>query len=102
MLELILTATDLLAQVAPVVPEATEVVEEVATKFLDSQGAGLGKGIGVGIVVLGAGIGIGRIGGQATEAIARQPDASGQVMGAMILTAALVEGLAFAAIFAGF
>jgi len=46
--------------------------------------------------LLGAGIGIGRIGGQATEAIARQPQASGDIRGAMILTAALIEGAALA------
>ena len=35
--------------------------------------AKLGAGIGAGIAVLGAGIGIGRIGGQAMDAMARQP-----------------------------
>ena len=36
---------------------------------------------------LGAGIGIGRIGGQATEGIARQPEASAQIQTAMIIAA---------------
>ena len=48
--------------------------------------------------LLGAGIGIGRIGGQAVEAIARQPEASGDIRGAMILTAALIEGATLAAL----
>src|SRR5260370_7968369 len=56
----------------------------------------LGAGIGIGLAVIGAGLGIGRIGGQATEAIARQPQASGDIPGAMILTAALIEGAALA------
>jgi F-type H+-transporting ATPase subunit c len=56
----------------------------------------LGAGIGIGLAVIGAGLGIGRIGGQATEAIARQPQASGDIRGAMILTAALIEGAALA------
>ena len=56
----------------------------------------LGAGIGIGLAVIGAGLGIGRIGGQATEAIARQPQASGVIRGAMILTAALIEGAALA------
>jgi F-type H+-transporting ATPase subunit c len=56
----------------------------------------LGAGIGIGLAVIGAGIGIGRIGGQATEAIARQPQASGDIRGAMILTAALIEGATLA------
>ena len=36
----------------------------------------LGAGIGLGLAIIGAGLGIGRIGGQAVEAIARQPEAS--------------------------
>ncbi|MEX2364108.1 MAG: ATP synthase F0 subunit C, partial [Balneolaceae bacterium] len=51
-------------------------------------------GIGAGIVALGAGIGIGMIGKGATESIARQPEASGDIRGAMILTAAFIEGVA--------
>jgi F-type H+-transporting ATPase subunit c len=58
----------------------------------------LGAGLGLGLAVIGAGIGIGRIGGQAVEAIARQPEASADIRGAMILTAALVEGVALAAV----
>jgi len=34
--------------------------------------------VGAGLIVIGAGLGIGRIGGQAMEAIARQPEASGK------------------------
>ena len=58
----------------------------------------LGAGLGLGLAVIGAGLGIGRIGGQAVEAIARQPEASGDIRGAMILTAALVEAVALAAV----
>ena len=54
----------------------------------------LGSGLGAGIAVIGAGMGIGRIGGSATEAIARQPEASGKIQGAMIISAALIEGVA--------
>ena len=54
----------------------------------------LGAGIGAGIVAIGAGLGIGRIGGSAMEAIARQPEAGGQVQTAMIIAAALIEGVA--------
>lgn len=56
--------------------------------------------VGAGLIVIGAGIGIGRIGGSAMDAIARQPEAFGKIQGAMILAAALIEGLAFAALFA--
>lgn len=57
----------------------------------------LGAGIGLGLAAIGAGIGVGLIGSRATEAIARQPAASGDIRGAMILTAALVEGVALVA-----
>ena len=50
--------------------------------------------IGIGLVVLGAGVGIGRIGGSATEAIARQPEATDKIQTAMIISAALIEGVA--------
>ncbi|HEX5472211.1 MAG TPA: hypothetical protein VFW73_10005, partial [Lacipirellulaceae bacterium] len=46
----------------------------------------LGAAIGAGIVILGAGIGIGRIGGQAVEGIARQPEAAGNIQTAMIIS----------------
>ena len=57
--------------------------------------AGAGAGIGVGLAVLGAGIGIGYIGGNATQATARQPEAAGQVFLQMLIAAALIEGVAF-------
>ena len=56
--------------------------------------------IGAGLIVIGAGIGIGRIGGQAMEAIACQPEASGKIQTAMLIAAALIEGIGFAALFA--
>ena len=53
------------------------------------------------IAVLGAGIGIGRIGGSAMDAIARQPEASGKIQTAMIIAAALVEGVALFGVVVG-
>ena len=58
----------------------------------------LGAAIGAGLAVIGAGLGIGKIGGQAMDAIARQPEASGKIMTNMILTSAFVEGCALFAI----
>lgn len=58
----------------------------------------LGAAIGAGIAVLGAGIGIGKIGGSAMEAMARQPEATGDLRMNMIIAAALVEGVALIAI----
>jgi len=66
-----------------------------------STGYGLmvgGAAIGAGLAVIGAGRGIGQIGGGAVESIARQPEATGQISTAMIITAALIEGVALFAI----
>ncbi len=63
--------------------------------------AGLGAGLAAGLGVVGAGLGIGRIGGSAVEAIARQPEMAGRIFINMILTAALVEGVALFAVIVG-
>ena len=57
--------------------------------------------IGAGLAVLGAGLGIGRIGGSAMDAIARQPEASGKIQTAMIIAAALIEGVALFGVVVG-
>ncbi len=54
--------------------------------------------VGAGLAVIGAGLGIGRIGGSAMEAIARQPEAANKVQTAMIISAALIEGVALFAV----
>ena len=54
--------------------------------------------LGAGIAAIGAGIGIGHIGGQAMEAMARQPERMGDLRSSMIVAAALVEGVAFLAV----
>jgi F-type H+-transporting ATPase subunit c len=70
------------------------------TILLDVVQPGYGA-IGAGLAAMGAGIGIGLIGKGAVEAIARQPEASGEIRGNMILAAALVEGVALLAAVAG-
>jgi F-type H+-transporting ATPase subunit c len=46
-------------------------------------------------------VGIGRIGGQAVEGMARQPEAAGRIQTAALILAALIEGVAlFAAVIA--
>jgi len=61
---------------------------------------GLGA-IGAGLAAIGAGIGIGQIGKGAVEGIARQPEAANDIRANMILTAALVEGVALLGAVAG-
>lgn len=58
----------------------------------------LGGAIGAGLVIIGAGLGIGRIGGAAVESMARQPEVAGNIQIAMIVTAALIEGVTFFAL----
>lgn len=58
----------------------------------------MGAGIGAGLAVIGAGIGIGRIGGSATEGMARQPEIAGTIQTGALILSALVEGAALFAI----
>ena len=60
--------------------------------------AKLGAAIGAGLAVIGAGLGIGKIGANAMDAIARQPESAGNIRTNMIVIAALVEGVALFAI----
>ena len=55
-------------------------------------------GIGAGLAVIGAGIGIGKIGGSAMDAMARQPEVASKIQTAMIIAAALIEGVALFAV----
>ncbi len=60
--------------------------------------AGLGAALGAALSAIGAGIGIGKIGSSAMEAIARQPEAAGDIRSNMIVIAALIEGVALFAV----
>ncbi len=64
--------------------------------------ANLGGAIGAGLAVMGGAAGIGRIGGSAVESMARQPEASGNISTAMIITAAMIEGATLFAVLGGF
>lgn len=56
--------------------------------------------IGAGLAAIAAAWGIGKIGKAAMEAIARQPEASGNIRSAMLIIGALVEGACLFAIIA--
>ncbi|XZE22184.1 ATP synthase F0 subunit C [Pirellulaceae bacterium SH449] len=62
-------------------------------------GGGVPGAIGAGLAVIGAGLGIGFLAKGAVESIARQPESAGTIQIAMIIAAALIEGLAFYAVF---
>ncbi len=57
-----------------------------------------GASLGAALAAIGAGIGIGKIGAAAMEAIARQPEAAGDIRSNMIVIAALIEGVALFAV----
>lgn len=72
-----------------------------ATFLTDTGAAWLGGALGAGLAVVGGGLGVGRIGSAATESIARQPEAAGQIFTPMIITAAMVEGATLFAVVVG-
>jgi len=73
----------------------------LAQQTVEYTGRGLAA-IGAGLALLGGGIGIGLIGKGAVEAVARQPEASGNILVYMVLTAALIEGATLFAVVVGF
>jgi F-type H+-transporting ATPase subunit c len=72
----------------------TLLLQAVAAASLGKMGAA----IGAGIAAFGAGVGIGKIGESAMTAIARQPEASGNIRTNMLIIAAMIEGAALFAI----
>lgn len=73
-----------------------------STIFLQAMaGAGLAKvgaAFAASVAVIAASFGISKIGSTALEAIARQPEAAGDIRSSMILAAALIEGVAMFAV----
>ena len=67
----------------------------------DVANSNAGGAIGAGLAAIGAGVGVGQIGKGAVEAIARQPEALNDIRANMILTAALVEGVALFGVIVG-
>ena len=64
--------------------------------------AALGAAVGAGLAAIGAGIGIGRIGGNAMDAMVRQPEVMNKLFTNMIVAAALIEGVALFAVVVAF
>ena len=65
---------------------------------MDELPISIGKGlvaIGAGLSAIGGSLGIGIIGAKAMEAMARQPEHSGDIRTSMLIAAALIEGIAF-------
>ncbi len=60
--------------------------------------AKMAAAFGSAIIALAAAFGISKIGQSALEAIARQPEAAGDIRSNMVVSAALIEGVCFFAI----
>lgn len=58
----------------------------------------LGGAFGAGLVILGAAYGISKIGSHAVDSMARQPEVAANINTAMIISAALIEGVTFFAL----
>jgi F-type H+-transporting ATPase subunit c len=56
------------------------------------------KAIGAGLVIIGAALGIGSLAKGAVESMSRQPEIAGNIQTAMIIAAALIEGVTFFAL----
>jgi F-type H+-transporting ATPase subunit c len=56
------------------------------------------KAVGAGLVIIGAAFGIGMLAKGAVESMARQPEIAGNIQTAMIIAAALIEGVTFFAL----
>ena len=83
--------------------EVLPLLQVAAETASDARGMmAVGAGLGAGLAVIGAGLGIGRIGGQAVEGMARQPEAAGRIQTAALILAALIEGAALFGVVVGF
>lgn len=87
-----------LSSFALLLTAAPAMAQEGAAAAGAAHGPLLGASIGAGLAIIGAGLGIGRIGGQAVEGMARQPEVAGQIQTGMIIAAALIEGATFFAL----
>ncbi len=59
---------------------------------------GFSGAFGAALTIIGAAYGIGKIGAAAVESMARQPEVAGDIRGALLLAAALIEGATFFAL----
>jgi F-type H+-transporting ATPase subunit c len=79
-------------------------MEHLTSSVLAAGGPGelslalFGAAIACGLIIIGAAFGIGLIGSKAVDSIARQPEAGSRIFLAMIIAAALIEGVTFFAL----
>jgi F-type H+-transporting ATPase subunit c len=73
----------------------------IATPAIAADGTSISfsGAFGAGFVAIGAGLGIGKLASSALESMARQPEVAGNIQTAMIISAALIEGFTFFALY---
>ncbi len=85
----------------PVAAEAQETVADKARIAAASQPkyafSDL-RAVGIGLVIIGAGLGIGGLTKSAVESMARQPETAGAIQTAMLIAAAMIEGVTLLAL----
>lgn len=88
------------ARVVQMVPLIMGIVLAMAVPAMADMTGGthFSGAIGAAFTIIGAGYGIGKIGAAAVESMARQPEISAQIQTAMIIAAALIEGVTFFAL----
>ena len=87
------------AKIAQMVPMVIAIVVAMSISVWAAEGGVHFSGaIGAAVTILGAGYGIGKIGAAAVESMARQPEVAGNIQTAMIISAALIEGVTFFAL----
>lgn len=89
-----------LAQATASAQQPANVAEQARLDYAKGVRAAFGdtRAIGVGLVIIGAGIGIGWLARAAVESMARQPEVADKIQTAMIIAAALIEGVTFFAL----
>ncbi|GAB4143779.1 MAG: ATP synthase F0 subunit C [Planctomycetaceae bacterium] len=88
------------AKIVQLVPMVLAIVVAMSV-FAHAAGEGgihFSGAIGAAVTIIGAGYGIGKIGSAAVESMARQPEVAGNIQTAMIIAAALIEGVTFFAL----
>lgn len=94
MLQLVvLAAVVLLATTTPTFAQESGEAAAAGVPLLNFTGA-----FGAALTIIGAAYGIGKIGAAAVESMARQPEVAGDIRGALLLAAALIEGATFFAL----
>jgi F-type H+-transporting ATPase subunit c len=80
--------------------QATTAADAARVAYASSPKSGFPdtRAIGVGLIIIGAGLGIGGLARSAVESMARQPETAGNIQTAMIIAAALIEGVTFFAL----